>query len=363
MKIGIDARLIQETGVGRYIRNLIDGLSTIDTVNDYVVFLTAQTYEDYSLPNPRWKKVLADVQWHTVAEQIQMPLLFKKEHLDILHVPYFSIPIFYTGAMIITIHDLTIEHFDTGKASTHSRLFYSLKRFLYNVVVSVGIQKAKHIIVPSRATKDEIMDHYHVAEKKITVTYEGVDNQILKPKQSVGTLPFKTAYFLYVGNAYPHKNVEVIVTALVESKAHVVFVGKQDYFYTRLEKDIVDRGLSSQVTFFGRADDKELVLLYRNAQALIFPSLMEGFGLPPLEALACGCPVIASDIPVHREILQDMVTYFMPEDSARLASLLSDWKKDDHVISPTKTTSFLRQYDWQDMAKKTLHIYESCTRI
>ena len=90
---------------------------------------------------------------------------------------------------------------------------------------------------------------------------------------------------------------------------------------------------------------------------------MEGFGLPPLEALSFGCPVIASNIPVHKEILQDMVTYFPSSDSKHLATLLFAWKKSDHQISPQKMTSFLKKYDWHDMAKKTLKLYESCTRI
>ena len=185
MKIGIDARLIQETGVGRYIRNLVRELSIVDSHNEYVVFLSATGFDQWRAPNTRWKKVLADVPWHTIIEQVRMPWIFYKEKLDLLHVPYFNIPIFYRGAMIVTIHDLTIQHFDTGKASTRWWVMYKIKRLLYGFVLAIGIAKAKHIITPSIATKIEILDHYQVAEKKITVTYEGVDREITKSPQGV----------------------------------------------------------------------------------------------------------------------------------------------------------------------------------
>ena len=227
MKIGIDARLIDETGVGRYIRNLIRQLIVLDDQNEYVVFLYRTGFNNFIVPNARWKKVRANVRWHTVFEQCVMPFLFAIERLDVVHIPYFNIPIFYNGAMIVTIHDLTIKHFDTGKASTGPWLMYKVKRFLYGVIVSIGIKKVRHIIVPSNATKNEIQEHYGIAGDKITVTYEGVNLE----NKKTGPL-FSFPYFLYVGNAYPHKNLAVVIDALshFKSKAKIVFVGKEDFF-------------------------------------------------------------------------------------------------------------------------------------
>ena len=119
MKIGIDARLVNETGVGRYVRNLIAELGKIDDKNSYVVFLRKSAFDSFALPNARWTKRLADIPWHSVTEQLFMPAIFNSEHLDLLHVPYFNVPLFYFGKFIVTIHDLTILHFDTGKATTH----------------------------------------------------------------------------------------------------------------------------------------------------------------------------------------------------------------------------------------------------
>lgn len=363
MKIGIDARLINETGVGRYIRNLISELSRIDDKNEYVIFLHRVGFHNFIAPNNRWKKVRVDVNWHTIAEQFVMPLLFHKEHLDIVHIPYFNIPILYNGGMIITIHDLTIQHFDTGKASTRLWLVYTLKKFLYRVVLSIGIKKAKHIIVPSIATKNEIIEHYRVSEKKITVTYEGVDDAIVSAhqRQKNARARIDTPYFLCVGNAYPHKNLAVVIDALSlsKTKAKIVFVGKEDFFYKRLHKEIIRRGLSSRIVFFGAADDSTLVSLYTHAEAFIFPSLMEGFGLPPLEAISCECPVIASDIAVHKEILKNLVTYFSPNDATQLAHLLDTWKKADHTMEREMVALHFREYSWKKLALKTLHIYQN----
>lgn len=174
MKIGIDARLIDETGVGRYIRNLITELGRIDGTNTYVVYLPAKAFDSLTLPNRRWTKRISHVPWHSFREQFIMPMTFLNDHLDLLHVPYFNVPIFYPGKFIVTIHDLTILHFDTGKASTLPWIFYKVRRLGYFIALWVGLARASKIIAVSQTTKQEIIDHFHIDPHKITVTYEGV---------------------------------------------------------------------------------------------------------------------------------------------------------------------------------------------
>lgn len=358
MKIGIDARLINETGVGRYIRNLIEELGKVDDKNTYVIFLNASGFDSFTVPNKRWKKVLAAVRWHTLAEQFVMPKMFYDACLDLVHVPYHNPPIFYSGNMIVTIHDLTILHFNTGKATMLPKPLYQLKRIGYFLELWIGLRKAKQILAVSQSTKHEIIDHFKIKREKIVVTYEGVDKNL---KAKISKRIINDPYFLYVGNAYPHKNLSVVIDALERSKtnAKVVFAGKEDYFYKRLRTEVARRGLSSRVVFFGAADDLSLRSLYTHAQALIFPSLMEGFGLPPLEALSLGCPVIASDIPVHKEILKDLVTYFSPIDNDELTTLLDTWKKDDHQVKSEKVSLQLREYNWKKLALETLRVYQN----
>ena len=166
MKIGIDARLINETGVGRYIRNLIGQLKVLDVSNNYVVYLPKILYDDFQLPNMRWEKRLATVRWHTAQEQFVMPLLFLKDNLDLLHVPYFNVPILYPKKYIVTIHDLTILHFMTGKATTLPYPFYALRKFGYRLILELGVRKAIGILVPSHTTKQEIIEQIQVLKKQ-----------------------------------------------------------------------------------------------------------------------------------------------------------------------------------------------------
>lgn len=362
MRIGIDARLLEETGVGRYIRNLITHLSVIDNNNEYVVFLSRKSFSSFVVPNARWSKILAAVRWHTLAEQFVMPGLFARAKLDLVHIPYHNPPIFYTGPTVVTIHDLTILHFNTGKATTLPVGLYQLKRFGYWLELLMGLQKAKHVIAVSQTTKKEIMDHFHVPASKITVTYEGVDRNlsVKNPKRIIDG-----PYSLYVGNAYPHKNLDMLLKAWQSVQKTLVLVGGDDFFYRRLKRTVQDLNLTQRIIFFGPANDSQLVSLYAHADAFIFPSLMEGFGLPALEALSLGCPVLASDIPIFHEILGSYATYFNPSDPDGIASVLGHIGSNTgkpNTIHP-QLQKFMATYSWSRMAAETLTIYERSARV
>ncbi len=365
MKIGIDARLIDETGVGRYIRNLIRELSDIDAVNEYVLFLAKKDYHSFPLPNDRWTKRLADVPWHSIREQMMMPWLFTKARLDLVHVPYFNAPVCYFGKYVITIHDLTILQTDTGKATTLPYIFYKIRRLGYRIVLALGIINAKRVITVSETVKSDITRHFRIDPHKIVVTYEGIDPNFLKkihtPVVSSGV---PDDYFLYVGNVYPHKNIELMLEAYceymksVKKPAFLVFVGPDDYFYKRLAGIVGATEIQSHIRFLHDIKDSELHALYANAIALLFPSRMEGFGLPALEALAAGCPVIVSDIPVFREILDSYATFvdtrkpgLLKEALVRI-SATSTRREVNHNLK-----QFLSRYSWRDMAVKTKELY------
>lgn len=363
MRIGIDARLINETGVGRYIRNLIVELGNIDTTNQYVVFLPSAAYSTITLPNNRWEKRQCDIHWHTVKEQLLMPGIFFKENLDLLHVPYFNAPIFYPKPYILTIHDLTILHVNTGKATTLPKPLYFLRRVGYQLILRLGIKKARHIIAVSESTKQDIVKSIGIPEENISVTYEGVDIRIAKSQSKKSLIA--TPYFLYVGNAYPHKNLEFLIKsfgAFLEKDAHknytLVLVGKDDFFYKRLKVWVSTLPYKDTIRFFGPADDKQLTALYTNAVSFVFPSLMEGFGLPALEAIVCGSSVICSDIPVFHELFGSIPEYIDPQSESSLLSALQN-----AVMNPKETLTVeekqkIASFRWDTMAKETLSIYE-----
>lgn len=366
MKIGIDARLIHETGVGRYIQNLVRELSDIDHENTYVLFLRKKDFHDFKLPGPRWSKRVADVRWHTLTEQLVMPWLLWKEHCDVVHVPYFNAPILYRGALVITIHDLTILHVDTGRASTLPYFLYKLRRAGYRLILTAAIKRASCLIAVSESVKRDIIKSFRIGPQKIRVTYEGIDPAFIsETEKSEKRLPLTGAYFLYVGNVFPHKNVETMLEAYrqydrnTSQPASLVFVGPSDYFYRRFESIVSSLNFRGNVLFLHQVDDQTLRVLYKKATALLFPSLMEGFGLPALEALALGCRVIASDIPVFREVLGEYATYVDTKNPDEFAEALTKISHAayDRQANRQKVKQFILRYNWKKMALVTLEIY------
>ncbi len=370
MKIGIDARLWNETGVGRYIRNLVWELEKIDKTNDYVLFVKGGDADNFKLKNKKWKIVNTDIHWHTLNEQITFPALIKKEHVDVMHFPYFSVPIFYNKPYVVTIHDLILHSFSTGKASTLHPLLYHGKLLGYKYVIQQAAQKSKKIITVSQATKKEIFNRLGIPAEKIVVTYEGVDGKIQEsPREAYE--PSRSPYFLYVGNVYPHKDVERLLSAFQQviskrKEVKLIFVGKQDYFYERLQEEVVNRGIHQNVEFVGSITDEKLSSLYKNAAALVIPSLMEGFGLPGLEAMAQRCLVIASDIPVFHEIYEDAAVYVNPTDVSALERELVNaltQEKSSYSALIKKAEKRVTFFSWEKMAKETLAVYESCVSL
>jgi len=371
MRIGIDARLWGQTGVGRYTRNLVWNLLILDKNNTYILFVRKQDYgiindqlsmikHQNKLKIENWKLEIADVKWHSLGEQIELPKLLNKEKLDLAHFPYFSVPIFYNKPFVVTIHDLIINHFPTGKASTLASPIYKMKLAAYKVIIKRAAQKAKKIITVSNATKEEVIDHLKINENKIEVIYEAANLAISHEPRAISRKYGK--YFLYVGNAYPHKNLERLIQAFNKTSKDykdlkLILVGKKDYFYQRLEKE----NISDRIVFYGKATDDELSFLYSNAIVLVAPSLMEGFGLPVLEAMSLKCLVIASDIPAFREIAQDEILYFNPKDVDDISNKLKGIVKNEEKYKKEKLDKAFektKKFSWEKSAKETLKVYE-----
>jgi glycosyltransferase involved in cell wall biosynthesis len=381
MKIGIDCRLWKETGVGRYIRNLVLNLQKIDKKNEYVLFVLSRDGGEIlkQVQNDKFKAVTADVKWHTLEEQVKFPQILNSENLDLVHFPYFSVPIFYNRPFVITIHDLIVDHFPTGKASTLPEPIYNLKLLGYKFVLSQAAKRAKEIIAISNATKNEIVDHLKINPQKIAVIYEGVDDKITKPKLQIPNNIQNTKYFLYVGNAFPHKNLNRLIEAfsilchpelvsgsqlkgdsdLRQNDTKLVFVGKEDYFYKRLKEKVTLMKLSDKIIFLQNVSDEELSNLYRNALALIMPSLMEGFGLPALEAMANNCLVLASKIPALQEVCEDAAIYFDPHNINDIAEKMKDAASCDNNERRKKGLDRSKFFSWEKMAKETLKVYSN----
>src|SRR3989339_101529 len=164
MRIGIDARLYgtKHRGLGRYVKVLVEELVKTDTDNQYVLFLNEDNYDESSLINSSAKKVLLPASWYSFKEQLLGPKIIAKEKCDLVHFPYFNVPVFYRGKFIVTIHDLIVDHVETGRASTLPYPLYKIKRLFYRRTVKSAVKRASAIIAISQNTKNEIVSHYHV---------------------------------------------------------------------------------------------------------------------------------------------------------------------------------------------------------
>ncbi len=368
MKIGIDARMYgpRHSGLGRYVEQLIEQLKDIDTDNEYVIFLKHDTFDLFVLPSAKWKKVLADVHWYGVEEQLKMPRIIKKEQVDLMHFPHWNIPLMYRGPFVVTIHDLIMFHYVRKDATTHGPVVFWIKDMLHRFVVHSAAKRAKHIFATSEFTKHDIVKTLNVDEQKINVTYQApfsdhrestINNNAVLQKNIIGS-----PYVLYVGNAYPHKNLTRLIAAFkkvntkMDDTHQLVLVGKKSKWYSVLEDSV---GFDSSIVFTGFVTDEELNELYEHAVLYAFPSLYEGFGLPPLEAMMHGIPVVSSNASCMPEVLGSAALYFDPEsveDMARVIGIgLSH--EDIRYTLQQQAKEELKKYSWKHLGEKTLRIY------
>ncbi|MCX6795673.1 MAG: glycosyltransferase family 1 protein [Candidatus Falkowbacteria bacterium] len=376
-KIGIDARFYGPLGkgLGRYTQEITDRIVSFDQTADYVIFLSPENFDSFQLPGKNYKKVKINIRWYSWREQVILPFYFYRENLDLLHFTHFNVPIFYRRNFIVTIHDLILTKFPSLKATLLKPWMYRLKNFAYRQVIGYAVKNSLKIIAVSKFTAEDIIKQFKISANKIEVTYEGVaDNFLVDVATDSRILQqqgIDQPFFLYVGNAYPHKNLEGLLKAFSsfqgESKQHnasLVLVGKEDYFYLQIKKLAKDLQVK-RVYFLGYVSDDDLSFLFSRALAYIFPSFYEGFGLPPLEAMSRGCPVVSSKEGSLPEILGDAALYFDPYDANDFLSKMNRVFSDATLRENLKDagTKRVKDFSWQDCAKKTLAVYQKCLKI
>lgn len=359
-KIGIDARVYSQTGVGVYIRNLLYYLDNYYSGNDkFYIYLLESDYNRVVFKNSQFIKKKANFYWHSFSEQTNFLGLLNKESLDLMHFTYFSHPVLYKRPFIATIHDFTPLLFKTGKASTKNPLVYEFKYQVFKYVLKSQIYRSNQIITPTNVIRKQLGDIFGApSEKKTKTIYEGVDYQLLAAKENIQLKnKFNKKFFIYIGNFYPHKNLERLVNAFAQldnPDCKLVLIGPNDYFVKSLLDYINIIKQSERIVLYTSGSVSDLVFFYKNAQALIHPSLSEGFGLPLVEAAFFNLPIIASDIPVFKEILSDQYLSFNPNSVKDIQS------KINHFISNHSDFNYqpiLKKFSFKKMAKETLDCY------
>lgn len=359
MRIVIDGRFygLGNAGLGRYTIELVKNLANIDKNNKYYLLLRKKYYQSLNLPN-NWEKVLVDYKNYTFAEQIKLPKIIKRINPDISHYLHFNVPLFTPKPFIVTIHDMIMHNSKGVSATTLPAYQYQVKRMGYKLVFSNAIKRAIKIITPSKAVKNELVLYYDINPKKIDATYLGLDEKFFSGEK----LAKKKDRFLYVGSAYPHKNLVYLIKAVKKLNKKLIIVTSRNVFEKRLQKSINLLKAKDNVEVLGYVNDQKLTNLYREATAFIYPSLLEGFGFQGLEAMASKTLLLASNINVFKEIYKDNAIYFDPKDINSISEALENvvkMKVEEKEQRISKAYLYAKQFTWQKTTKETLKVYNS----
>ncbi len=369
MHIGIDAHAIgaQQGGNETYIRNLITALADLDHENQYTLYLSAapaaelwrHRYANFAvrlLPPPT----------PLVRVPLALALELRRRPVDILHVQY-TAPPFCPAPVVAMIHDLAFEHLPetfTRRGKAQLRL-----------TVRHTARHAAQILTVSEFSRQDIINTYRLPPDRITVTHNGCEAQFTPQptsdreaetiKQKFG---IRRDYLLAVGSVQPRKNLIRLLRAYAMLREQqpgfqlqLVIVGRQLWLYKEILREIKQQNFAADVIVTGYASDEDLPALYRSAVALVYPSLFEGFGLPPLEAMACGTPVITSDCSSLPEVVGKAAILVNPYEEADLAQAIWKLTNDPALRAQLRQAGIqqAKQFTWQTTAEKTLAIYQT----
>ncbi|MFZ3171881.1 MAG: glycosyltransferase family 1 protein [Carboxydocellales bacterium] len=364
MKIGIDARPLRHpyTGIGKYLEQILRVLAIYDKENEYFLY----SHQDFELSFPITERWHIRIGWGgvgTIWLHTQLPFMIARDKLDVFWGPQYAIP-FWPRRLprVITVHDLVFHHYPETLPTLiwlHNK--YVLHRYL------AAVDK---VIADSHSTKNDLLKVYKTNEEKLQVIHlaaecaESTDTTPSAGEELLKKLQITSGYILCVGTVEPRKNLMRLLEAYANVKkgqgvnAPFVIAGSYGWKYQGILQRVDELGLSEQVIFTGRLTETELDVLYRNALIFVYPSLYEGFGLPPLEAMLRGIPVITSNTSSLPEVVGDAGIIVDPYNVQEIASAIlnlytnEDLRKDYSL----KGTARAREFSWEKTAQATLDV-------
>lgn len=363
--IAIDAREMtgQIAGKGRYVVEVVKGLALLDPTNQYFLYTKAPLTSELKLPT---NFTVVRIGGWPGLRQMWLALDAKKRDCSVLWSPTGYLPVIFSLIpSVVTIHDLAI--FTTPEAKPALKTLLSER-----LLLRAAIGKAKRILAVSQSTKNDLVKLFAVADSKVVVTPLGYDQKLYQSKPSgdqavLDHYQLQPGYLLFIGTLEPRKNIEGILQSYaklptsLQTHHKLVIGGKKGWYYESIFQTVETLGLAESVQFLGRVPDEHLPALYRQAKIFLFPSFYEGFGLPALEALACGTPVISSKTSSLPEVVGTAGALIDPRDTDALkeaiATLLSDNKA--YTKAKNETAAQSGRFDWQETAAQTLKVFES----
>lgn len=361
MHIAIDARIINSS-TGRYVERLLHYLQDIDESNRYTILVRKKDIGHWTPRSKNFSVKVADFADYSFAEQLGFKKLLDTLAPDLVHFCMPQQPVLYTGKSITTIHDLTLLN---TYNSDKNWLIYHAKQLVGRFVFRRVSRTSQHIITPTEYVKKSLVEFAKIPESKVTVTLEAAEIVHKTPEPYMPVIGKK--FILYVGSQSDYKNIRRLILAhqtLLTNKpdVHLVLVGKttgKNGAAAGRNKKWSEFENHKNVIFTGFVPDEQLAWLYKNTYAYIFPSLMEGFGLPGLEAMISGAPVVSSNTTCLPEVYGDAAIYFDPTNTDDITRTVTRLLDDENLRQKLIKKGYKQaaKYSWRRMAKQTHKVY------
>jgi glycosyltransferase involved in cell wall biosynthesis len=366
VRIAIDARKYHDYGIGTYVRNLLRQLARQDTVNEYVVFCRANDCDTIEELGPTFRAVIETAAPYSVSEQFAIPMDLRREAVDLFHAPHYVLPPLTPCTSVVTIHDCIHLRFPQYLPS---KIGYAYAR----AQMWTATHRAARVITVSEASKRDILRYFRVPESRIDVIYNAIDDRFWQepPADEVARVRERyrltDPFVLYAGNIKPHKNLERLIEAfhLLRQNSpelkdvQLLIIGDEISKYATLRRAVHRHKLHKHVRFFGFVSDQTLAALYRLADVFVFPSLYEGFGLPPLEAMASGTPVITSNVSSLPEVVGDAALMIDPYEPQAIADAMLRVLTDADLRADLRSKGMrrAREFSWERSIARVRAIY------
>jgi glycosyltransferase involved in cell wall biosynthesis len=364
VRIGIDARKLHDFGIGTYIRNLLKQLARLDHDTEFVVFCQPADRAALVSLGENFRTVGETAANYSLSEQVKIPLAVKRERLDLFHAPHYVLPPLVPCRSVVTIHDC-IHLMFPQYLPNHFALWYA------RAAIALAARRADRVLTVSESSKRDILRYVDIAPDKIDVIYNAYDERFgVEPREEDivrvrERYQLQDEFVLYAGNVKPHKNLERLIAAfdIVRSGGFdhlkLVLIGDEISKYAALRRAVHQHQLHKYVRFLGYLPEETLAVMYRLAGVFVFPSLYEGFGLPPLEAMASGTPVVTSNVSSLPEVTGDasmLVDPLSPRSIADgIVAVLSDG--DLRRSLRRKGLARARQFSWEHSIGRVREIY------
>lgn len=368
MRIGVDARLMhhQPAGISRYTWHLLHAMAAINYSDEFVIFQHRKDREPL-ITQENFRRATLYAPVHGRVEQLMLPLELARHQLDLIHSTDFIPPLRSPTPAVITVHDLAFLHWPHLVTKASAAYYGQIDR---------GVHHARHIIVPSESTKQDLIGQLGVPDSKVSVIYEAADPSFrplpLQETRTAVTRKFNIPerYVLFVSTIEPRKNVNGLLRAFrmlldrySTKDVGLVLAGSKGWLYEETEQLVGELKLEPNTHFLGRVSDSDLHQLYVGARAHVHPALYEGFGLPPLEAMACGTPTIVSNVGSLPEVVNDAALLVNPNDHEEIAVAIHRLLEDENLHEELRRKGLQRAegFSWDRAAAKTLDVYRTVT--